>query len=76
MAIEANEPIDFEWITWSIGDLLGVSHSTVRSAVEAIKYHTDLRDVRDIGRWWLETGPIWLAWAAKQAGLQLKPDGS
>ncbi len=34
MAIEANEPIDFEWITWSIGDLLGVSHSTVRSAVD------------------------------------------
>lgn len=92
MAIEANEPIDFEWITWprvrvlaglaalrsesEIAATQGVSHSTVRSAVEAIKYHTNLRDVRDIGRWWLETGPIWLAWAAKQAGVQLKPDGS
>lgn len=92
MAFETKEPIDFEWITWprvrvlaglaalrsepEIAATLGVSHSTVRSTVGAIKYHTNLRDVRDIGRWWLETGPIWLAWAAKQAGVQLKPDGS
>ncbi len=90
MAFETNQ--QFDWITWprarvlgqlavnrtepEIAQALGVSHTTVRSAVEAIKLRTDLRDVREIGRWWQETGPLWLAWAANQAGLRIKQDGS
>ena len=90
--MQANEKVDFDWITRprarvlghlaafrterEIAELLTVSHSTVRGTVEAMKGHTGIRDVREIGRWWRVTGPIWLAWTAEQGGLQMKQDGS
>ncbi len=92
MGIESQESTDFEWLTWrrvrvlrhlaafrsesEIAELENVSYNTVRSAVEAIKNRTGLHTVRDMGRWWLEAGPEWLSWAAKQGGLDMNPDGS
>jgi hypothetical protein len=85
VAFEAREQIDYEWITPSKARVLRelamfhteregaanlrISYEGFRSAVEVIKDHTGLRDVREIGRWWLKTGPEWLKWMAEQGGV-------
>lgn len=82
MAIEPKEESDFEWITPSrarvlreLADIrseregaerLGISYSGFRSIVGDVKRFTGHSDVREIGRWWSEMRPDWLAWMAKQ----------
>jgi hypothetical protein len=55
---------------------LGIRYEGLRSAVEVIKDHTGLRDVREIGRWWLKFGPKWLEWMAEQGGVGTEGYGS
>ena len=90
--MQDHEEFDFEWLTWrrirvlaglaalrterQVAEEAGIAYSSVRGTVEAIKQYTGLPNVREIGRWWLDAVPKWLAWAAEQAGLQLKGDGS
>jgi hypothetical protein len=79
---------DYEWITPSRARVLrelaafrtereaalnlGITYEGVRSIVEAIKEHTDLASVREIGRWWLAEAPKWAGWAAEQGGVRLQ----
>jgi len=92
MALQGLNRTDYEWFTYRrvrvLRELaqvrteregaanLGIEYTSFRGTVQEIKDTTGLREVREIGRWWLVERPKWLAWVADQGGVRRERDGS
>lgn len=53
---------------------LGLTHSGLRSHVEALKEITGCSSTREMGRWWRTQRGLWLALMSMQAGPTEMPD--
>ena len=53
---------------------IGLTHSGLRSHVEALKEITGCSSTRELGRWWREHRASWLAQMSEQAGVARMPE--
>jgi len=91
VAVQGRTQIDWLWFTYvrvavlreleaehterEAAANIGVEYSTVRGHVEDLKSKLGVSAVKDLRWWWRGHREAWLAWCAKQGGIDWRDAG-
>jgi DNA-binding CsgD family transcriptional regulator len=85
VATQGPDEVGFDWLTASrarvlreladdrtereAAERLGLSYTTVRSAVQVLRGYTGYENVHDLRRWWRQNRESWAGWVLEQGGV-------
>lgn len=85
VAIQGRDQAGYDWLTASrarvlreladdrtqreAAERLGLSYTTIRSAVQVLRGYTGCENVHDLRRWWRQNREPWADWLLEQGGV-------